>query len=443
MKHRDLMTRPQEESILTDPKDPKAHSQVQASMQNVLSPPPPNIAPANLPNNTCFPKNIERMFETFHQSPHGDFRPTFYNPFEVKHRRRTTKAQYRMLEKVFQENCKPPAGLRRQLAARLGMTPRSVQVWFQNRRAKLKTQQVKTTQQVPGLSRSASGSDLSLLTASTCCTSLEESEQASPNMHANCDTSGEDEGENDGAQSDPNADCMEIPINTGEEEESCEKRPPMRPRSNSCPSINPMIQLGCNGGGNVELPFKPLQEALFGNFFVNTQMPTPPSIMLAPTATTTMYPVYAKTCRSRSQPAIPPPNPPYHHPSYMIPAYPVMNSEGLMEDGNGHHVYSQNGNVHIYYPTQSQPATACPQQQQQPQPNLPIMHHSADPVDFDYLLQNASFADQWLYYPHHHQQHHLFPHAQPHQHNTQPQVPPDAFLMSFVEDIGEDGQFAG
>lgn len=86
-----------------------------------------------------YPPNIERMFETFHQSPHGDFKPTFYNPFEIKHRRRTTKAQFRVLETAFQENNKPNAGARRTLAAKLGMTPRAVQVWFQNRRAKNKT----------------------------------------------------------------------------------------------------------------------------------------------------------------------------------------------------------------------------------------------------------------------------------------------------------------
>lgn len=79
------------------------------------------------------------MFETFHQSANGDFKPTFYNPFEIKHRRRTTKAQYRVLEAAFQENNKPNAGARRVLAAKLSMTPRAVQVWFQNRRAKCKS----------------------------------------------------------------------------------------------------------------------------------------------------------------------------------------------------------------------------------------------------------------------------------------------------------------
>lgn len=86
-----------------------------------------------------FPKNIERMFETFHQTPSGEFKPTFYNPFEIKHRRRTSRDQFQVLESSFLDNSKPNATVRRALAQRLGMTPRAVQVWFQNRRAKLKT----------------------------------------------------------------------------------------------------------------------------------------------------------------------------------------------------------------------------------------------------------------------------------------------------------------
>ncbi|OAV94526.1 hypothetical protein PTTG_26982 [Puccinia triticina 1-1 BBBD Race 1] len=63
---------------------------------------------------------------------------TFYDPFQIKHRRRTTPAQLGILEAQFQANCKPDVALRKQLADRLDMTPREVQVWFQNRRAKTK-----------------------------------------------------------------------------------------------------------------------------------------------------------------------------------------------------------------------------------------------------------------------------------------------------------------
>jgi len=68
----------------------------------------------------------------------GGWAPTFYDPFQVKHRRRTSKKQFCVLEKAFNENPKPNATTRRDLAERLEMNVRSVQVWFQNRRAKAK-----------------------------------------------------------------------------------------------------------------------------------------------------------------------------------------------------------------------------------------------------------------------------------------------------------------
>ncbi|KAI8086196.1 uncharacterized protein BX664DRAFT_359744 [Halteromyces radiatus] len=79
----------------------------------------------------------------------GDFRPTFYNPFEIKHRRRTSRAQLKVLEKAFLENAKPNATVRRYLAQELDMTPRGVQIWFQNRRAKAKLQKRKSQQGSP------------------------------------------------------------------------------------------------------------------------------------------------------------------------------------------------------------------------------------------------------------------------------------------------------
>ncbi|KAJ3772917.1 hypothetical protein FB446DRAFT_788257 [Lentinula raphanica] len=68
-----------------------------------------------------------------------DFRAFYpYTPNEVKHRKRTTNAQLKVLENVFKRDTKPNAALRNELAAQLDMTARGVQVWFQNRRAKEK-----------------------------------------------------------------------------------------------------------------------------------------------------------------------------------------------------------------------------------------------------------------------------------------------------------------
>ncbi|BGP32889.1 hypothetical protein JCM10296v2_004674 [Rhodotorula toruloides] len=68
----------------------------------------------------------------------GDFTQTFYDPFKVKHRRRTSAQQLKVLEHHFEINPKPDLALRKKLSEVLEMTPREVQVWFQNRRAKVK-----------------------------------------------------------------------------------------------------------------------------------------------------------------------------------------------------------------------------------------------------------------------------------------------------------------
>lgn len=89
--------------------------------------------------------NNNGMSNTQFQSPSGTtiWAPTFYDPFQVKHRRRTSKKQFGVLEKAFNENPKPNAATRRDLAEKLKMTVRGVQVWFQNRRAKAKTQKLR------------------------------------------------------------------------------------------------------------------------------------------------------------------------------------------------------------------------------------------------------------------------------------------------------------
>ncbi|KAI5164201.1 hypothetical protein NEAUS03_2447 [Nematocida ausubeli] len=80
----------------------------------------------------------DSYFDSFHKTPQGEFKNTYYNPFHVKPRKRTSKEQLELLEKTFETNIKPDATLRKALATKLRMTPRSVQVWFQNKRAKVK-----------------------------------------------------------------------------------------------------------------------------------------------------------------------------------------------------------------------------------------------------------------------------------------------------------------
>lgn len=78
------------------------------------------------------------QYEDSNNSSTKNFNPNFYNPFEVKHRRRTSRTQFKILEKAFSSNPKPNSKIRQGLAESLSMTPRGVQVWFQNRRAKEK-----------------------------------------------------------------------------------------------------------------------------------------------------------------------------------------------------------------------------------------------------------------------------------------------------------------
>ncbi|ORX98162.1 homeobox, partial [Basidiobolus meristosporus CBS 931.73] len=55
-----------------------------------------------------------------------------------KRRNRLNARQVNRLMEVFEQTTKPKTEIRIQLAEELGMRPRAVQIWFQNRRQKLK-----------------------------------------------------------------------------------------------------------------------------------------------------------------------------------------------------------------------------------------------------------------------------------------------------------------
>lgn len=61
-------------------------------------------------------------------------------------RTRTTPEQLAVLEKSFSVNPSPNNRVREQLALQLGMPERSIQIWFQNRRAKVKNQAKRSLQ---------------------------------------------------------------------------------------------------------------------------------------------------------------------------------------------------------------------------------------------------------------------------------------------------------
>ncbi|ORX38889.1 hypothetical protein BD324DRAFT_648994 [Kockovaella imperatae] len=130
------------------PQAPKQH--LEPAFQQLTSP----IHPTPFPNHgdrLAMPRNGAYM----HMAPQGPgpMQPpqTFVGwpqpgewedetaPAEVKHRRRTTPDQLRVLEHWFKVNPKPDNNMREWLALELGMTKRNIQVWFQNRRAKVKS----------------------------------------------------------------------------------------------------------------------------------------------------------------------------------------------------------------------------------------------------------------------------------------------------------------
>ncbi|RCH89574.1 hypothetical protein CU097_007045 [Rhizopus azygosporus] len=90
------------------------------SMINTMMPPPPPFVIPSLP----FDGNIARP----------------------RKRTRTTPEQLAVLEKSFSMNPSPNSRVREQLSHQLGMPERSIQIWFQNRRAKMKSQAKRSMQ---------------------------------------------------------------------------------------------------------------------------------------------------------------------------------------------------------------------------------------------------------------------------------------------------------
>ncbi|KAI9020838.1 Homeodomain-like protein, partial [Phycomyces nitens] len=60
-------------------------------------------------------------------------------------RMRATPRQLELLEKTFSINPSPNNRMREQMSKELAMSERSIQIWFQNRRAKVKNQAKRST----------------------------------------------------------------------------------------------------------------------------------------------------------------------------------------------------------------------------------------------------------------------------------------------------------
>nr|XP_019047276.1 hypothetical protein I302_03885 [Kwoniella bestiolae CBS 10118]OCF26206.1 hypothetical protein I302_03885 [Kwoniella bestiolae CBS 10118] len=135
------------------PIDQISHAQQNPQQQQFMAPYPPNMMQHGQPMiypgmeggavvpNFHFgsvPQNAPWMDEWADGGMSHEGQDMVYSNLEVKHRRRTTPDQLKILEYWYDINPKPDNALREHLAAQLGMTKRNVQVWFQNRRAKMK-----------------------------------------------------------------------------------------------------------------------------------------------------------------------------------------------------------------------------------------------------------------------------------------------------------------
>lgn len=227
------------------------------------TPPPSGTSSKSVPKKK---PQIEQMFETFYQSPNGEFKPTFYNPFEVKHRRRTSRSQFKILERAFMDNCKPSAVVRKALAQELNMSARSIQVWFQNRRAKLKTMMKsgKMTEQqmmeyLQSQQNQQGGDDSEAQDQQDSPSSFEDSgeESESENVTPTDSKNGSFSVERRKFPNEAKQTINSIPIVCASEMMKLGNSYPnqVRNRSYSLPEIQRSPQL----------PFKQLQEALFGN----------------------------------------------------------------------------------------------------------------------------------------------------------------------------------
>jgi len=76
-----------------------------------------------------------------HKSKQKLFQMKFSYLNEPKKRTRTTPEQVEILAKAFEKNSLPTPKQRKVIAEQTGMSTRAIQVWFQNKRAKLRTKQ--------------------------------------------------------------------------------------------------------------------------------------------------------------------------------------------------------------------------------------------------------------------------------------------------------------
>ncbi|GMH22809.1 hypothetical protein Nepgr_024652 [Nepenthes gracilis] len=61
---------------------------------------------------------------------------------KIKSKKKFSDGQIRSLESIFDSDSRPESGTKKEIADQLGLEPRQVAVWFQNRRARCKSKQI-------------------------------------------------------------------------------------------------------------------------------------------------------------------------------------------------------------------------------------------------------------------------------------------------------------
>ncbi|KAI8994644.1 hypothetical protein BDB01DRAFT_773524 [Pilobolus umbonatus] len=91
---------------------------------------------------------MEASYNTHTRSTQNDNDEDVMNQSYVRKRTRATADQLTVLEDTFSVNVSPNSKLRKQLSDQLKMSERSIQIWFQNRRAKVKHMQKRAQMQM-------------------------------------------------------------------------------------------------------------------------------------------------------------------------------------------------------------------------------------------------------------------------------------------------------
>ncbi|SAL97825.1 hypothetical protein [Absidia glauca] len=144
---------------------PTASSIASPSTSSYPSPSPPpthfhsSIASSFLPlhqpyHPTPYPQHIthhqyqHRLFLMMDEEgdPHSDSEDDDHHHRIKSKRRRASNKQLQVLNRVFQHTFFPSTQVRAQLGRQLGMSPRTVQIWFQNRRQAIRTKERRNTQ---------------------------------------------------------------------------------------------------------------------------------------------------------------------------------------------------------------------------------------------------------------------------------------------------------